>query len=284
MFKAYYQLTKPGIIRANVITAVAAFFLASEGVIDTATLLGLIIGTTLVVASGCVFNNYLDRKIDKHMKRTKNRALVTGVIKPVQALRFGWMLLIVGSGILVFLTNLLTALIGIIAVALYVYAYGYAKRHTHYATEVGTLPGAASILAGYTAVTGSLDLTAWLLFVVMVVWQLPHFLAITIFRSEEYAAAKLSVLPHRIGVEATQRRIMFGILGFGISTMVLGLIASLSIWYFMVMFALSMYWLYSALSGYQVTEQIKWARKVFGYSLIILLLFCILIAVDSWLS
>ncbi len=284
MIKKYYQLTKPGIIRANVITAAAGFLLASQGTIDIAKFIATLIGTTLVVASGCVFNNFLDRKLDKHMKRTKNRALVTGVIKPEQAIKFGWALLVSGSLVLAIFTNLLTALIGIAAVLLYVYAYGYAKRNTRYATEVGTLPGAASILAGYTAVTGSLTITGWLLFLVLVCWQLPHFLAISIFRADEYAAAKVSVLPHRIGIEATQRRIMLGILAFSISTMMLALFESLSIWYYVLMFGAGMYWLYSSLNGYKVIETTKWARKAFSFSLVILLLFCVLISIDSWIS
>lgn len=284
MLKKYFILTKPGIVRANVLTAAAGFLFASEGLLNTTQFVALIVGTALVVASGCVFNNYLDRSIDKHMKRTKNRALVSGTIATKHALRFGWILGATGTIILGLFTNLLTALIGILAVLLYVFVYGYAKRHTNYATEVGTLPGAASILAGYTSVTGNLELAGWLLFLVMVCWQLPHFLAISIFRADEYAAAKLSVLPHRIGVEATQRRIMLGILGFLVSTMLLALFESMSLWYIVSMFAAGMFWLYNSLKGYQMIEPNKWAGRVFGYSLGILLLFCVLISVDSWLS
>src|ERR1700733_11704561 len=88
-FRLYYQLTKPGIIYGNLITALAGFFLAAKGNIDWGLLAASMIGISLVVASACVFNNYIDRDIDKRMARTKKRALVSGAIKPNDALIFG---------------------------------------------------------------------------------------------------------------------------------------------------------------------------------------------------
>ncbi len=283
MLRTYYQLTKPGIVRANAITALAGFMFASRGDVDMPKLIATVIGTALVVACGCVLNNYVDRDIDKKMKRTRSRALVTGSVSLQAALRYAGVLGVAGLFILAIFTNLLTVLIGILAVFFYVVVYGWAKRNTNYATEVGTLPGAASIVAGYTAVTGRLDAVAFGLFLVLVMWQLPHFWAITIFRADEYASAKIKVLPHRKGIEATQRRVLWGILGFVMSSIVLAIYSSPSLTYLFVVTGAGIYWLYNGLQGYQMTEPVKWARKMFGYSLVVLLLFSIIISFDYWL-
>lgn len=281
--KDYLVLSKPGIIRANVLTAVAGFLFASRGNIVFTTLAAVLVGTTLLVACGCVLNNIMDIELDKKMTRTKNRPLVTGKIRPYQARRFAWAVGALGLGILVIFTNLLTAAIGILAVMLYVYAYGWAKRSTRFATEVGTIPGAASIAAGYTAATGILTSAAWSLFAVMVTWQVVHFLSITLFRAEEYREAGVSVLPLRIGKERTQRRIMFYMLFYIVSVVGLAIFGNVSLILMFVLIVSGMYWLYKALERYQQIPPAKWGRKMFGYSLGILLLFCIMISIDAWL-
>jgi len=283
MIKAYYRLTKPGIIRANVITAGAGFLFASLGNIDIEKLAATLTGTALLIACGSVLNNVMDRDLDKRMKRTKKRATVTGEISLKQATNFAQALGLLGVLILLLFTNLLTALIGVLAVISYVYVYGWAKRKTKFATEVGTIPGAASIVAGYTAVTGQLNTAAVCLFLVMVTWQVAHFLAITLFRAEEYKAAKISVMPLRIGYEATQRRIMLFILFYIFSLIVLAILGNVSMLLIFVLIASGMYWLYAALTDYKQKPAEKWGRKMFGYSLFILLIFCFMISVDYWL-
>ncbi|MEK9196104.1 MAG: UbiA family prenyltransferase, partial [Patescibacteria group bacterium] len=107
MIKTYYQITKPGIIRGNVMTAIAGFLLASKGEIDLWLLLAVASGTSLIIASGCVFNNYIDRNIDAIMHRTKNRALVTKEISACSALVYATSLSIVGFAILIMYANVL---------------------------------------------------------------------------------------------------------------------------------------------------------------------------------
>ncbi len=111
MFKFYYQLTKPGIIYGNALTTVAGFFLAARGTVNPSLLISVVAGSSLVIASACVFNNIVDREIDQKMARTKNRALVIGTISVRNALIFGAILGILGFGILSFYTNYLTVIV-----------------------------------------------------------------------------------------------------------------------------------------------------------------------------
>jgi protoheme IX farnesyltransferase len=283
MLREYIQLTKPGIVRANVMTGAAAFLFASKGSIDLGLLAATLLGISLVISCGCVLNNIKDRNIDKKMKRTANRALVTKKISLSSAKKYAVVLGVLGMVTLIVFTNLITTVLGVLALFLYVKIYGFAKRHTHYGTEVGTLPGAASIIAGYTAVSGQLDAAALCLGLVMIAWQFPHFFSISIFRKDEYAEAGIALLPHRKGVPFTQRRIMKGILLLLIAIILLTIIGSMSLLFLLIVGGASGFWLYRALSGYQMISPIKWARSMFSYSLIILLIFSVTLAVDHWL-
>lgn len=284
MLKAYIQLTKPGIVRANVMTAAAAFLYASAGTFDWLKFAALVIGTALVVACGCVLNNIMDLPLDKKMKRTKKRPLVTGKISVEAARKFAYVIGIIGLVMLVVFTNWLTAALGVLAVVFYVYIYGWAKRHTIFATSIGTIPGGASIVAGYTAVTGRIDAAAFTLFLLMVTWQMAHFLAITLFRSEEYEAARISVLPQRRGKVTTQKRIMLYMLSYCIAGVLFMIFGGAGMLNSLVIIGSGMLWLYAGLERYQQIEPEDWGRKMFGYSLIILLIFCAAITLDGLLS
>lgn len=282
--KAYYQLTKPGIIRANMMTAAAGFLFAARGSFEWSTLIALCIGNALVIACGCVLNNIMDIKIDRKMKRTRKRPLVTGVISVDAAKKYAGVLGVSGLIVLAAFTNWLTVLIGIFAVVFYVYVYGWAKRRTAFATEIGTVPGAASIVAGYTAVTNQLDATALCLFLVMATWQMAHFLSIALFRSEEYAEAKISVLPLRKGPEKTQKRAMLYMFLFIVSIVLFAIYGHAGFLYISVLVGIGMFWLYAALNSYQQIAPEAWGKKMFGYSLIVLLAFCALISLESILA
>ena len=168
MFKTYYQLIKPGIIRGNAIPATAGFFLASRGNVSYLLLLETLAGISLVIASGCVFNNYLDRHIDKKMARTKNRAIVQGLVSKQQALTYASVLGLLGLIILAVHTNWLTVAIGVAGLFFYVIVYGIAKRRSVHSTLIGSISGALPPVAGYTAVTGRLDAVAITLFFILV--------------------------------------------------------------------------------------------------------------------
>ena len=218
MLKAYYQLTKPGIIYGNLITAAAGFFLASAGRINLWLLILTLLGTSLVIASACVFNNYFDREIDAQMSRTKNRGLVKGTISTQNALMFATALGIIGFGVLIVYVNLTTVIVGLIGFFDYVIFYTFSKKLTVWATLIGSVAGATPIVAGYTAVTNRFDLSALILFLILTAWQMPHFYAIATYRMDDYANAKIPVLPVKAGILATKIQILLFIVGFVIAS------------------------------------------------------------------
>lgn len=284
LLKTYYKLTKPGIIYGNLLTAIGGFLLASQGHINFALLAWTAAGTALIIASACVFNNYIDRDIDALMARTRKRALAAAEIEEEYALIYGSVLGTLGLIILASATNTITVILGLIGFFVYVFAYTYAKRKTVYATLIGTIPGATPIASGYTAVTGSFDLGALILFGIMVIWQLPHFYAISIFRKEDYSKASIPVLSIIKGNAFTKQCIVFGIICFTFAAAALALYGYASFTYFVVMLLAGLYWSYVALRGLKKgLDDITWARKIFGHSLIILLIFSSVLAVDAWL-
>lgn len=283
MLKTYYHLTKPGIIYGNLLTTLAGFFLASKGDIDLWLLLAVGSGTALGMASGCVFNNYIDRGIDKKMKRTSRRALVSGEISGRNALIFGAVLGLLSFIILSLFTNALVVAAGIIAVFFYVVLYGIAKRKSTLGTVVGSVPGALPPVAGYLAVTGSVDLGALLVFLIMVLWQMPHFFSIAIFRFKDYAAAGIPVLPVKKGMKTTKIYILLYIIAYILAVPLLTVFGYTGYVYFIVMTILALVWLWKGLKGFGVDNDTAWARKMFGFSLIVLLSFSLTLSVDVWL-
>jgi protoheme IX farnesyltransferase len=276
VIKRYYALTKPGIVRANVMAAVAGFLLASPGHIELVPLLELVVGVTSIIAGSCVTNNYLDRHIDARMKRTQGRALVTKDISVRSALIYALVLGIVGFASLIIYTNWLTAWLGAIGVVSYVIIYGYAKRTTRWGTLVGTISGAVPPVAGYTAATGRLDVAALLLFLLLVAWQMPHFYAIAIFRQKEYATAGIPVWPIVKGLASTRLQIIGYTLLFTALVPLLTLYGYTGLTYLVIMAAISLWWLRTTLKKHGNTE--RWARKLFGQSLLVLLVLSCMLA------
>ena len=281
--RQYYLLTKPGIIRGNLIVALAGFLLASDGVINFSLMLALLGGTSLIIACGCVINNYLDKDIDIYMSRTKDRALVTGNISNRNAIIYGSILGIAGTLLLAFFTNYLTLACGLVGLFFYLVMYSIFKRKNIYGTLVGSVSGAVPPVAGYTAVTNQIDITAGLLFLILVFWQMPHFFAIAIFRLNDYKKAGIPVLPAIKGLQNTRKQINAYIFVLGITITMLFFVADLSYTYLIVMLGVTTYWLFLGLKAIRSEEGIKWAHTMFGFSLVVLLVFSILISLNAWL-
>lgn len=264
-------------------TAAAGFLFASEGHIDWWLFLTLLAGTALVIASGCVFNNYLDRGIDKKMDRTKKRSLVVGDISTQNALTYASILGIAGFAILAAYTNIATVFVGLIGIVDYVIIYGWAKRHTVHSTLIGGISGSTSLVAGYTAVTGSFDVVALLLFLIMAFWQMPHFYAIGIYRRKDYAMADLPILTVQKGVVAAKREILLYIIGYIVAVSLLAILGYAGYTYLAVMLIITFWWLWVALQSTKARDDIKWAHKIFGISLLVLMVFSVMISLDNWL-
>jgi protoheme IX farnesyltransferase len=282
--KTYYSLTKPGVLYGNALTAAAGFLLASQGNINFWLFVALCVGTTLIIASACVLNNYLDQDIDSKMARTKTRALVQGSIKGWKAVIFSIVLGVVGLVILLLYTNLLVVAIGVGGFVVYVVLYGMlSKRLSIHGTLVGSISGAAPILAGYCGVTGRLDAGAVIVFMILFLWQMPEFYSIAIYRLKEYKAAGIPVMSVIKGVKSTKIQILIYTILFVIATLLLTVYGITGYSYFIVMAVLGVYWLQLGMQGLYTHDDDAWARKMFRFSLIMLLVFCGMISVDAWL-
>lgn len=271
MLEAYYNLTKPGIIYGNAITAIAGFLLASKDKINLGLFVATIAGVCLVIASACVFNNYIDRGIDKQMARTKNRALVKKTIPAVNALIYGAVLGLVGFIVLIIYTNALTVFIGLVAFATYVILYGISKRRTVHGTLVGSIAGSAPIVAGYCAVTDRFDGAALLLFLILAFWQMPHFYSIAMYRHDDYKAAGLPVLPVKKGIKVTKIQIVLYVTAFIIACVLLRVLGYANNVYLAIIMVISLAWLSIGLRGFRTTNDKVWARKMFFFSLVTIL-------------
>jgi protoheme IX farnesyltransferase len=193
---AYVALTKPRIIELLLVTTVPAMMLAARGWPSWRLLVATLVGGTLAAGAANVFNCYYDRDIDRLMHRTERRPLPMGEIRPRSALIFGLVLTVSSIVLLAATTTLLAAALA--AGAIFYYAVIYTvvlKRHTRHSTLFGGVPGAAPVLIGWAAVTGSLAWPAVVVFGVVFCWQLPHFWALAMRFRADYARADVPMLP-----------------------------------------------------------------------------------------
>jgi protoheme IX farnesyltransferase len=165
-----------------------------------------LLGTALVVAAANTLNMWWEREADGKMERTRHRPLPAGRLSPDIALVFGVALAVLSTPML-FMVNLTTGLLGLVALASYVLVYTPLKRHTYAAVLVGAIPGAIPPLLGWSTVTGGIEIGGALLFAFLFFWQVPHFAAITIFRADDYARAGMQVVSVQRGERAARRMI-----------------------------------------------------------------------------
>lgn len=282
--RSYLQLIKPGITLSNTLSGVAGFFLAASVVSFSVTaFIGAIGGIAFIIASACVANNILDRDIDKKMKRTAKRDVASGAISVPVALAFAGVLGVIGFLLLLFLTNLLTVGLGALAYIWYVVVYGIAKRTTALSTIIGGVAGALPPMAGYTALTGRVDAGAIILFLILFFWQLPHFYAISMFRKDDYAEAGLPVWAVKYGMKSAKRQIVISVVLYAVTASLLTFFGYTGIAYLIISSALSIYWIYKGVSLYKKVDDVKWAKAMFGVSLIVLLAMIGLISIGGFL-
>jgi len=274
-------VAKPGIVFGNLISTAAGFLLASKGQIDGATPAATLIGITLVVASGCVFNNCIDRNTDRKMIRTRNRALAKGLISPKIAASYATILGIAGMALLGATTNVLSVVIVLAGLMIYVGVYSlYMKRNSVYGALIGSLAGATPPLAGYCAVTGRFDLGAVILLSIFSLWQMPHCYAIAVFRFDDYAAANIPVLPVKHGTAAARRHIVGYILAFMAATLMLTFGGYTGYSTLAVATVLGLSWLYLASSGYRTADERLWARKLYIFSILAIFILSVMMSID----
>jgi protoheme IX farnesyltransferase len=206
---SYFALTKPRIIELLLITTVPAMVLAAGRWPGTWLVLNTLIGGSLSAGGANALNNYVDRDIDEVMRRTRSRPLARHEVPPSHALVFGVILGIGGFAWLWVTTNLIAAVVSTAALLFYVFVYTMGlKRTSRQNIVVGGAAGAAPALVGWAAVTGSLGLPAWVLFLVVFYWTPPHFWALAIRYKDDYERAGVPMLPVVAGVEATTRKML----------------------------------------------------------------------------
>jgi protoheme IX farnesyltransferase len=267
--KDLFALMKMGIVNSNALTTFTGFWLAlhfnglSLGN-QWDTMIYIMLGSSLIIAGSCSLNNYIDRDIDHLMERTKHRPTVTGKFTGNFALAVGTILLLLGFALLL-LTTPMAAFIGFIGAFTYVVLYSlWTKRAYTLNTVIGSVSGAVPPLIGWAAVDANLHFVAWMLFLLMFIWQIPHFLALAMKRVEEYRNAGIPMLPVVHGFEMTKRQIVIWV------ACLLPLpfyMHSLGVTFMVIATLLNIGWLALGIYGFRVKDDIKWSVQMFVYSL-----------------
>lgn len=284
MLKHYYELTKPGVLYGNALTTVAGFLMASKDGFNAVLFLATVFGSTLIIASATTINNYLDQDIDRLMTRTKNRILVVGLVKPRNALIFGILLGISGVTLLIAYVSWLVVFIGLVGFVVYVFLYGaLSKRRSMHGTLVGSISGAMPILAGYAAAAGTIDAGGVIVFLILFFWQFPEFYSISIYRRKEYKAAGIPVISVVKGVEHTKLHIFFYTAAFVAATISLTAFGYTGLTYLIIMSGLGLYWLRIGLDGFKTKDNDRWARRMFRFSLVMILALCVMLPAGVFL-
>lgn len=280
-------LAKPRITLMVVITAAGGLFLSKrtpglDVTLTPATMLATLLGTALVVAGANALNMFIEREIDAKMPRTKNRPLPAGRMAPRVALWFGVACSAVSVPILAIGANPLTALLAVLANLLYVLAYTPMKQHSQYALHVGAIPGAIPPLLGYTAGTGRIDAVGAVLFAILFLWQVPHFVAIALFRKSDYANAGLVVVPNVVGELASRHAIVRWIFAGVAASLLVVPLGIAHHGYLVVATLLGGVFFVWGCYGLREGSGTKWAKSLFGISIVYLTLLFAALVVDPW--
>jgi protoheme IX farnesyltransferase len=281
--RRYYALAKPGIVYGNDLSVMAGALLASVHlhVFHPLAVAMALVGLSLVMASGCVYNNVLDRNMDAKMARTRKRALVSGDISVRNALVYATVLGVLGLGLLALYCNWLSALLGFAGMVFYVLVYGWFKRRSVYGTEAGSISGAIPPLAGYVAVSNHIDIGAFILFLLLVLWQMPHFFAIAMYRVKDYKEAGVPVLPARLGMKRAKNETLVYIGMFVVATSLLTIYGYTGYIFLAVMLLVGLYWFVTGLRIYKKLDDETWGKKMFFTSLWILLVLSAMIPLGA---
>ncbi|MCE4956897.1 heme o synthase [Macrococcoides caseolyticum] len=281
-FKDVKAVIKLGLVQGNLIPTFAGAFVAimmtgRSFLGSIPELLTMLAGSTLIMAGSCALNNFYDQDIDSIMPSKQSRPSVTGKISSQAILKLSLMLMFLGEAML-FLINIETGIIGFLGIFGYVVLYSiWSKRHLVSNTIIGSFPGAIPPLVGWAAIDPNLSQIAWMLFVIMFIWQPAHFYALAIKRKDEYAMAGIPMLPSVKGFKRTRLGILFWVLLLLPTPFLMGELGNLFI---ALATILNLGWLMLAISGFKSNvKENKWAMTMFIYSLNYLMIFFVMIVV-----
>ena len=280
-FAAWLELTKPRIVSLVIFTGLPALLLAAHGWPPAAVAWGAMVGIGLSAASAASFNHYFDRDIDALMRRTRTRPLPSGALPPVAAVALGVVLGVLAMVVLVATTNVLAAGIALASILYYALFYTvWLKRRTPLNIVIGGGAGASAPLIAWAAVTGRVELPAVLLASIIFLWTPPHFWALALYRSDDYARAGIPMLPVTDGEEETRRQILLYSLVLAASTVVVAPLAGLGALYAASAAVLGGVFVAGAVRLYR-RPGVPNAQRLFRYSILYLFALFLVMSVDA---
>lgn len=283
VIKSYYQLTKPRIIPLLLITTAAAMWIASDGQVDPSLVLITLLGGMLATASAQTLNCIYDKDIDYAMLRTRTRPIPSGRVQPRDALIFAAILAMLSFTLLAVFVNLLCATLAMSGIVFYLLVYTHLlKRHSSQNIVIGGAAGAIPPLVGWSAVTGDLSWTPWVLFSLIFLWTPPHFWALALMIKEDYAQANVPMLPVVAGEESTVRQIWYySLLVVPCSLLLVYPLGVSGAVYALIAVGLGWIFIRKAWQLKQAPSDLPKARSLFKYSLLYLMLLCTGMVIDS---
>ena len=278
-WRDFYALCKPKIVAMIVFTAIVGMFLSTPGMIPIDAFLFGSLGIGLAAASAAAINHIVDEKIDSMMARTNSRPLPKGKLSIYSAIIFALCLSVLSLLVLTVFVNMLTAVLTMVSLVGYGFVYSmYLKRATPQNIVIGGGAGAAPPVLGWTAITGSLDPSSLLLFLIIFAWTPPHFWALAIYRRKEYAKANIPMLPVTHGVKFTSLHILLYTIVLFIASLLPYITLMSGPVYLVGALVLGIWFLYYAVKM-QTDSSDELAMRTFSFSIVYLLaLFAFLLA------
>ena len=268
----FYELTKPRIALLVLVTTFVGMWVASNGSTQLSLVFATLLGTGLASAASGTLNNFIDREIDVRMARTRNRALPAKRLRPSQALWFGLILSVTAFTVLYMTVNALTAWLVLFTIFFYVVIYTmWLKRSSSLCTEVGGIAGALPPVIGWTAVTNEITWPAVLMFLLIFLWQPPHFWALALVRSDEYRDANIPMLPVVSGTRPTKIRMLLYTTALLPATLAMYWVQLISIPVLLMSLGLGLMYLILTIDFARKPVSVKSARRLFGFSILYLL-------------
>ncbi|QCI26087.1 heme o synthase [Buchnera aphidicola] len=268
--KKIFQLIKPRIILVNLIAVIGSFFFAVKKKFSFIFLLCVLLGTAMMIASGCIFNNIIDISIDHKMFRTKDRILIHKKHFIIYAKIVACLLFLLSIVTFVFFVNILSAFLATIGFIFYVIIYTYMKRISIYDIITGSIAGAMPPLIGYCSVTNYIDFKAILLFFLYFIWQIPHSYTIFIIHHNDYKIAKIPTIVIKNGKITTLKNIFYYIMIFMVVILFFYILNYINIVYFILFFISSLFWMIISYIYYLFSNNLFFLKLLFFWSIIVI--------------
>ena len=283
----FYELTKPRLSMLSVFSALIAYGIApktavtSAGFGDLTYALLVAIGIALCAGGAAVMNQWLEYPLDHLMQRTKDRPIPAQRVSPFHALIFGLALSVLGLGLLLWVSSVLTFILALLTLVTYLLIYTPLKKLSPINTIVGAIPGALPPLIGWAAAEGTISTMGWLIFAILFFWQMPHFYALAWMYKEDYAAAGFQMLPMKDpeGFLVAQRSIIYTVF-LTIATLLVAALGFASWVYLVLVIALNLYLGARAYCFLAPDDKMANAQKLFIASILYLPILLILLLLD----